>query len=456
VARIVDEPAAVASAGSGHGSAVPVLSSAAMVAMPVPDALPDLALGFAAALGIGLLIGVERERRKSEGPGRAAAGVRTHALLSLSGAVAAALDPWLVVTATLIAGWLAHASYRATRKVDPGLTSEVAFVLVVPLGALALARPGLAVAIGVVAAAILATKGVMHRFSREVLSQQELYDALLLAASALIVLPLVPDRAIDPWGVLNPALLWKLVVLVMAIGAVGHIALRLVGARYGLPLAGFFAGFASSTAAIAGFGVRARETPALRTYAVAAAMFANVASVVLVIVLTGTLSLALLRHAALPLGTALLVLVAGGLLGVWHAPRDASGLPRVPQRARAFRLTHALLFATVMAGVLLLSALLREWLGASAVLATAAVVALAESHAATVSVARLAGEAGLSLDAARVGLVLVLATSAAAKSALAWVTGGLGYGWRVAAGLCIAASAAGVVLLLQLWGMLPD
>ena len=426
-----------------------------MLADPIPTALPDLALGFAAALGVGLLVGIERERRKSEGPGRGAAGVRTHALLALSGAVAAALGPWMVVAATVIAGWLAYASYRATRKLDPGLTSEVAFVLVVPLGALALVRPGLASAIGVVAAAILATKRTMHRFSRELLSQQELYDALLLAASALVVLPLVPDRPIDPWGVLNPALLWRLVVLVMAVGAIGHIFLRLVGARHGLPLAGFFAGFASSTAATAGFGARARETPGLRTYAVSAAMFANLASLLLMLVLAGTLSLPLLRHAALPLGAAALVLLAGGLLGVWHAPTDAGGLPKPQERARAFRLTQALLFAAVMAGVLLLSAVLREWLGAGAALATAAVVAMAESHAATVSVAQLAQGGALTEDAARAGLVLLLATSALSKSVLAWVTGGRGYGLRVGAGLMAASAAAGGVLLLQVAGWLP-
>src|SRR5690606_691742 len=123
------------------------------------------------------------------------------ALLALTGAVAAAMGPWLVLVCTAIAGLLSFASYRATREADPGLTSEVAFVLVVPLGALALVRPGLAAAIGVICAAILATKGGMHRFSRDILSQRELYDALLLAASALVVLPLVPDRTIDPWGV---------------------------------------------------------------------------------------------------------------------------------------------------------------------------------------------------------------------------------------------------------------
>jgi len=420
-----------------------------MTAGLMPVALPDVALGFAAALGIGLLIGIERERRKTEGPDRVAAGVRTHALLALAGAVSAAIAPWMVGVMTVIAGVLAYASYRITRRADPGLTSEVAFVLVVPLGALALLRPGLAAAIGVVAAVMLATKGIMHRFSRELLSQRELYDALLLGASALVVLPLVPDRAIDPYGVINPAMLWRLVVLVMAIGAVGHVALRLVGARHGLPLAGFFAGFASSTAAVAGFGTRARETPSLRTFAVAAAMFANVASLLLVAILAGTVSLPLLRHSAVPLAAAGAVLLAGGLLGVWRAPTDAAALPPERARARAFRLGHALLFAAVMAGVLLLSAALAQWLGTAGALASSALVALAELHAATVSVAQLSAGGELSLDAARIGLVVLLAASALSKSVVAWIAGGPAYGLRVGAGLLGAALAAGAALLVM-------
>lgn len=427
----------------------------AMDASLMPAALQDAALGFAAALGIGLLVGIERERRQGEGPGRGAAGVRTHALLAMSGAVAGAISPWLVAVMTAIAGLLAVASYRTTRAEDPGLTSEVAFVLVVPLGALALVRPGLAAAIGVVTAVVLATKGIMHRFSRDLVSERELQDALLLAASALVVLPLLPDRSIDPFGVLNPAMLWRLAVLVMAIGALGHIALRLVGARYGLPLAGFFAGFASSTAAVAGFGARAREAPALRTFAVAAAMFANLSSLLLVAILVGTLSLPLLHHAMLPLAAAGVVLLVGGLLGVWRAPTDAAALPPEPERARAFRLRHALLFAAVMAAVLLLSASLQMWLGTAGVLVAAAVVALAELHAATVSIARLADAGGLGADAARLGLVALLGASAVAKTVIAWFAGGRGYGVRVGAGLLAAAAAAGIVLLLMHTGVLP-
>ena len=124
-------------------------------------------------------------------------------------------------------------------------------------------QDALAAGLGVAVAVVLSAKSRVHRFVRNVLTAQELHDALLLAAAAAIVLPLLPDRTIDPWGVLNLRKLWLLALLVMAINAGGHIALRSFGARRGLLLAGFAGGFASSTATIASMGTRAREHPEL-------------------------------------------------------------------------------------------------------------------------------------------------------------------------------------------------
>ena len=118
-------------------------------------------------------------------------------------------------------------------------------------------------------------KQPLHVLVREKLSEQELHDGLLLAGAALVVLPLLPDGPVDPWGVLVPSRLWRLVVLILAVGMAGHIALRMVGARWGLPLAGFFAGFASSTAAVAGFGQRARAEATHVSSAASAALFAR-------------------------------------------------------------------------------------------------------------------------------------------------------------------------------------
>jgi uncharacterized membrane protein (DUF4010 family) len=410
--------------------------------------LPTTVLpGLAAALGLGLLIGVERERRKGEGTRHGAAGVRTHALLALSGATAALVGPWILVLAGASVGALSVASYLRSAPGDAGLTSEIAVLLTFLLGALAISNPPLAVALGVAVAVLLASKNALHRLTRELITEREMHDLLLLAAAALIVLPLLPRVPVDPWGVLKPSSLGKLVVMVMAIGAAGHVALRVIGARWGLPLAGFFAGFASSTAATAGFGQRAHATPALRTAAVAAALFANLAALLLFAAVLGAGSPALLAQVRWPLAAAGGVLLLGGAAGLWHASHDAEQLPDRPP-ARAFRLTHALIFAAVVALALLLSAWLREKYGDTSALAAATFVALAELHAAAASVAQLAAGGELSPALARWGVLGLLAASAVVKSILAFSSGGVGYGWRVTVGLLAMALAAALTLWL--------
>ena len=120
----------------------------------------------------------------------------------------------------------------------------------------------LATALGVTAAALLQAKRQLKNLSRNIITEQEIKDGLLLLAAALVVMPLLPTEALDPWGVLRPRTIWKIVVLVMGTGMLGHVALRMVGARWGLAVAGFFAGFASSTAATASFGARRQQAGA--------------------------------------------------------------------------------------------------------------------------------------------------------------------------------------------------
>ncbi|HSN26446.1 MAG TPA: MgtC/SapB family protein, partial [Kofleriaceae bacterium] len=156
------------------------------------------------ALAIGLLIGAERERRKGTGVDRKPAGLRTFALVALVGGASAALGHELAIAAGFLAiGGLATASYLLGDRSDPGLTSEVALVLTYALGALAQLAPRAALACGVLAASLLALRAPLHRFTR-LLTEDELRDALVFGISAAVVLPLLPDRTVDPWGVLNP------------------------------------------------------------------------------------------------------------------------------------------------------------------------------------------------------------------------------------------------------------
>ena len=199
-------------------------------------------MGFAIALGIGLLIGADRERRKGDGPSRAAAGIRTFAIVSLAGAAGHAIGGEVLLAASSpVWSALAGLSYWRAGPDDPGLTTEVALVLTTLLGALAMSHPGLAAGVGVVVAALLHSREKIHGFVRSALTEDELRDAIIFAGATLVVLPLLPDEPLDPYGVFNLRLVWIVVILVMAVSGAGYIAIRLLGVRFGLPLSGFAA-----------------------------------------------------------------------------------------------------------------------------------------------------------------------------------------------------------------------
>ena len=153
--------------------------------------------GLLAAIGIGLLIGIERERAKGGGSDRAAGGIRTFTLLGLLGALAHLMGHFGVLVAGIFVSLAVVASYRRSRATDPGLTTEVAMLVTFSLGVLAMRMAPVAAGMGVVVALVLAAKSRLHRFTRQVLTAQEMHDLLLLAAAAFVVLPLLPDRTID-------------------------------------------------------------------------------------------------------------------------------------------------------------------------------------------------------------------------------------------------------------------
>ena len=103
---------------------------------------------------------------------------------------------------------------------------------------------------------LLAARTQLHRFATHWLREQELHDGLMLAALALVILPLMPDAPL-PWlAGMRARPLASLVLLILLLQAAGHVALRLFGARHGRGGFGFFGGFVSSTATIASFGSR--------------------------------------------------------------------------------------------------------------------------------------------------------------------------------------------------------
>ncbi len=182
--------------------------------------LHPLFLGFLVALGVGLLIGIDRERKKGEGPTRHSAGLRTFTLAALLGAVAVVSGGELLLAAAAL-GVVAFAglSYWRARDSDPGLTTETALVLVTLLGGLAIREPTFTAGLGVVTAVLLAARSALHRFVLSGLTDLEVRSLLIFAAATLVVLPLLPDHPIGPYGALNLHTIWIVVILVMAVSA---------------------------------------------------------------------------------------------------------------------------------------------------------------------------------------------------------------------------------------------
>ena len=403
--------------------------------------------GFAVALGIGLLVGVERERRKGEAGGHGAAGVRTFALIALGGAIAERLGGVGIAIAGGFTGLAALASYRYSRERDPGLTTEVAMLVVFLLGVLAMREVVLAAGLGVAAALLLAAKTRVHRFVNNVLTEQELHDALLLAAAAAIVLPLLPDRALDPWQVLNLRKLWLLAVIIMAINAAGHVALRAFGARTGLLLAGLAGGFASSTATIASMGTMAKKNPQLAMACAGAGVVSNVSTVVQLAVISGMLSPTLLQALWPPVLAAGVVVVLFALGATWATRRQAADGAGIG--GRAFEPKHALVFVAIVATVMIVSAAMLAWLGNAGLDVSLALSGLADVHAAAASAAQLVAVDRITPQAAVPAIALAFAANSTTKLVMAFATGGRAYGFRLLPGIVAMVAAFAITVWLR-------
>lgn len=405
-------------------------------------------LGLAVALGIGLLIGAERERRKASGLHRSAAGVRTFALAAATGALSVILGGELLLLGAVLGTFAFSAiSYLRTHKTDPGLTSEFALVVAVLIGALAVYRPALAAGLGVATTLLLSARDYLHRGLRDLLTEQEAHDALLFLAAVLIVLPLTPDRTIGPLGVLQPRKLWELVVLVLGIGGAGHIATRAWGSRYGLPLAGLLGGFVSATATIGAMGARAKSMPQITRPAVAGALFASVATVAQMAVLLFIISRPVFSALAWPLIFAALAAVASAL--GYAFTRVSATQPVDPSHGRAFQLKSAVAFAGLTTAVVFLSGLLNQRYGAAGLLIGAAVAGCADTHSAAIAVANLVAQSKIPAQAAVLPVLTSLTTNTAVKAFVAFSLGGPRFGRKLLPGLLLFAAAPWLGLWLR-------
>lgn len=412
----------------------------------------ELATRLSLALALGFVIGLERGwKERDEAEGQRAAGLRTFSLIGLMGGVFGVLslggDRLLISAGFITTGAvLALFIWRDTaREGDYSATTLIAALLTFALGALAvLGDMQLAAGAGVATVALLAHKAALHGFLSR-LTWQELRSGLLLAAMTFIALPLLPDRAIDPWGALNPHQLWLMTILIAAVSFAGYVAVKLAGPSRGLVLAAALGGLVSSTVVTLTLASLAR-TNAARIGLLAGGILASGAVMMgRVLVLAGAVNLPLARALAVPLAAAALVQAVSAMLLIGRDHRVGGQGPEALMHRNPFLLPEVLKFGAMLAVVMLAAGIAHSLWGGGGLLAVAAISGLADVDALTLSVANM----GPATAAGAVAVLTAVGVNSIAKAVYAWIAGGARIGLVLLAFnlAAIVAAAAAYILL---------
>ncbi len=394
----------------------------------------DLFLRFGVALSIGFLIGLQREYAEySEDELRhdMFAGVRTFALLGLSGCTAAYLaqlagSEWVFIAALLALGVLIALAYFLTawRTREVGLTTEVAALLTVLTGALCFWNQlALAAALGVGTTVLLALKLELRTLVRAI-TRDDVYATLRFAVITAIVLPILPDRSFGPppFDVLNPYRIWLMVILISGISFLGYILIKLMGTRHGIGLTGFLGGLASSTAVTLSFSQRSQDRAELSRPFALAVIVAWTMMFPRIILEVGVVNPSLLPLLWPPI-------VAAGAVGIVYA-----AYLYFVQRAddedeiaftNPFALGPAIKFGLLYAGILFISrAAVISPLGNTGIYFSSILSGLVDVDAITLSLAQLSSVAGgLEAKVAERAIVLAAMSNTAVKGVIVAFTG---------------------------------
>lgn len=421
-----------------------------------------MALGV--ALGVGLLIGFEREQAaaaENAGPAPTMGGVRTYPLVSLGGALATMLSrevgAWFVALAFAVIGVLVAISYaddvRAGR--ERGLTSEVAMLVAFVLGALAPTEGIVAptkdkvivlFSIAVVVTLVLSLKPALHAIARKT-TKVDVYATLKFLLAAVVLLPLLPDRPMGPMDAVNPFQTGLLIVFIAGVGFVGYVAVRALGPGRGLGITGLVGGLVSSTAVTLAASGRARQDPKLAPSCALAVVLANTVMAVRVLVVVAALNTDVARTIAAPVA-AIAAVGAVASYVFWrrtHGARIEAGELRV---TNPFELSSAVKLGLLITAVLFATKAASRHLGTGGIYVASALAGTTDVDAVSVSMSQLA-QAGTALDVAASAILIAIAANTIVKALIAAVVGGWAFGRPLIAtsAAVVAAAAAGVFWL---------
>jgi uncharacterized membrane protein (DUF4010 family) len=408
----------------------------------------DTFVTLAISLGLGLLIGLQRERSEAR-----LGGIRTFPLISLFGTLCGLLAaqfawPVLVAGFVVVFGVLALANIIKLR--DPtlreaGQTTEVAALLTFAIGVyLVEGDRSVALVVAGIAVVLLHLKEPMHRFV-ERMGEHDMSAIIQFVVISLIILPLLPDRTFGPYNVLNPFDIWRMVVLIVGISLVGYVVYKIWGERVGTVSGGILGGLISSTATTVSYARRSREASGAYRTTLFVILVASAIAYGRVLIEISAVAPNRLAAMAPPLGVMLGWMTF--LAFIFFPFRKTES--KIPDPENPAELKSALIFGGIYAVVIFAIGAAREHLGSSALYGVAIISGLTDMDAITLSTARLVEQDRIETA---MGWRLILTASLANlvfKSVAGFVVGGWQFGMRLA--LIFAAAMAGGIAIIFLW-----
>jgi uncharacterized membrane protein (DUF4010 family) len=355
------------------------------------EAIQQLAVSF----GLGLLLGLERERSESS-----IAGIRTFPFISLLGTICAqisvAAGGWIIgagLAALAVILVTANLAKLRAGEIDPGITTEVAALLLYALGALIVVGDlTVAVVIGGVMAVLLHLKQPLHTFAKEI-GKNDMHAIMQFVILTLIILPVLPNKKYGPYEVWNPFKIWLMVVLIVGLSLGGYVAFKYLGARAGTLLGGILGGLISSTAATFSFARRAASETSLAPLAALVIMIAACVSLARVLVEIAAVASGSFPDLAPPLAVLLAVccIIAGAMYLLSRKQQHV----RMSEQKNPAEIKSAVIFGAVYALVLLAVAAAKERFGEAGLYVVAAISGLTDMDAITLSVAGQTGSGSI-------------------------------------------------------------
>ena len=344
------------------------------------------------AFGLGLLVGLQREKANSE-----LAGVRTFTLIAILGVLAGFLsrdyqNPFILpVLGVALTSLLVAANFikiKVFTNPDVGQTTEVAALLMFAIGAyLVMGDRVLGIVIGVSMSVLLYVKERLHGFINR-LQEKDLSAIMTFAGISLVVLPILPNKTYGPYNVLNPQNIWLMITLIVGLSVLGYFIYKFVGKKLGIISNGVLGGLISSTATTFSYARKTVDTASISKMAAFVITVASAISLARVMVEIGVVIPEKLPVILLPLMVEFVVM-ALICLGMFYSINKDSKDDTMPEPENPAEFKSALVFGLIYGAILLAVAFANEEFGDDALYIVAIISGLTDVDAITLSLSQL-------------------------------------------------------------------